>query len=152
VVGRAGVRGRARERGWRGVAAGGDVVGRGEEDGRAAGRQHRRSRREGGRAATSGRGGQTVRKKIEAEAEAEEPVPVGGGRDAEDAGADARWACERKANGGRTRGGVGKKVDHVFVSTSFFLGVEIILKANVFEITIFQCVFLCLLIVADLLH
>jgi hypothetical protein len=56
VGGRARGRGRARERGWRGVAAGGDMVGRGEEEGRAAGRRHRRSKR-GGRAGASGRGG-----------------------------------------------------------------------------------------------
>jgi hypothetical protein len=46
-------------------------------------------------------------KKIEAEAEAEEPVPMGGGRDAEDA--DARWARERKANGGTNARRSGKK-------------------------------------------
>jgi hypothetical protein len=82
------------------VAVGGDTVGRGEEEGRAAGRRHRRSRR-GGRAGASGRGGQAVL--------------VGGGRDAEDAGADAWWAHERKVNGADARGS-GEKRSTMFLS------------------------------------
>jgi hypothetical protein len=77
------------------VAAGGDVVGRGEEEGRAAGRRHRRLRREGGRAATRRHGERRAGGEKKIEAEAEEPVPVGGGRDAEDAGADANAAVSR---------------------------------------------------------